>query len=259
MNNSMRAGVFSIAVLLVASSSVSVFAADAPVAAAPAPALTTSPPPPMDINALQSAIQIDQTPKYTSSSSYDQLVTLQFGQFRPQSLQIANGIYSFNYGNQTSSFMGEAGWAIQLLHTYGSFFFEENLAFSTFSGNAIQNQGSNLQISSGSYSLYLFGFDTRLMYAADWFPVKWVIPFADGGYQYTVYDQSASSGVESVQGGVGNFVAGGGLRLWLNRGSSLSGGSTPLYLSAKFNKIFSNSGSLDLASTSFFGGVSLGL
>jgi hypothetical protein len=207
---------------------------------------------------LPKSMQVEEPPKHTSSS-YDQLITLQLGEFRPQSIQIANGIYNFDYGNQVSSFMGEAGWAIKLLKTKGTFYFEENFAFSTFSGSTTQSSNQDLQVQSQSFSLYLFGFDTRLMYAADWFPEKWVIPFADAGYQYTIYDQSASAGVESAQGGVGNFVAGGGLRFWLNRSSSLDGGDMPLFLSAKVNRIFSSGNSLDLASTSFLGGVSVGL
>jgi hypothetical protein len=209
-----------------------------------------------DIDAA--SIQIDQPSKSRSSSS-DQLLTLQFEQFRPQSVQIDNGSYAFDYGKQISSFLGEVGWAGKLVDFHGSFYFEENLAFSTFTGNISRNSGgAQPSLGSSSYSLYLFGLDTRLMYAADWFPAKWLIPFIDGGYQYTAYYQPASTGLESVQGGVGNFVSGGGMRFWLNRRSSLENGNNPIYLSAKYNKIFNSASSLNLASSSVLGGMSLG-
>jgi hypothetical protein len=203
-------------------------------------------------------ISIAKVPQVAApaSDSPDQLLTLQFQQFQPKAVQVDNGSYNFNYGNQISSFLGEAGWAGKLLDFHGAFYFEENLAFSTFSGNV--SSSSTAQPGSSSYSLYLLGLDTRLMYAADWFPVKWLIPFGDAGYQYSVYYQPSSSGSESVEGGVGNFVAGGGVRIWVNRHASLNSGNSPIYLSAKYNKIFSSGGSLDLASASFLGGLSLG-
>jgi hypothetical protein len=103
------------------------------------------------------------------------------------------------------------------------------------------------------------------MYSMEWFPWKRLIPFVDGGYRYTFYSQSGASDLESAQGGVGNGVFGAGLRFWINRGSftgeSLSERfiTTPVFLTAKFNRIFSGPGDLDLASDSYLAGVAIGL
>jgi hypothetical protein len=183
---------------------------------------------------------------------------LQIGQFTPNALQTTNGAYTFNYGHG-SSFLAEGGWAMKILNvgaSGGSFYFEENLGFSSFSGNSVQN--SSAPTGSSSYTLDLFAFDTRLMYAADWFPISIITPFVDGGYQYSIYFQPGTSGLDSTEGGVGNPVAGAGARILLNRGAFISGGS-PIYLSGKYNRIFSVSNSVDLASSSFMGGLSLGL
>jgi hypothetical protein len=208
-----------------------------------------------DLSALQSTIKIEE-PVTQTNATYDQLVTLQFGSFKPASVQITNGSYRFNYGNNISSYMGEAGWALRLFELGGAFYIEENLAFAEFSGSAVEN--ASVQPGGTSYSMDLFGFDTRLMYAADWFPWKPLVPFIDGGYQYSIYFQPGTSGLDSVSGGVGNPVAAGGLRLWLNRAASLNG-NHPVFLMAKVNRIFGTSNSVDLESTSFFGGVSFGL
>jgi hypothetical protein len=215
------------------------------------------------------SIKIEEPTASTSSASLtlsnqggtrkvDQLVTLQIGQFTPNSIQTSNGAYNFNYGHGTS-FLAEGGWALKILSagtSGGSFYFEENLAYSSFSGNSVQNV--SVPNGSSSYTLDLFGFDTRLMYAADWFPLTWITPFVDGGYQLSIYYQPGSSGLDSTEGGVGNPVAGAGARILLNPGAFTSGGN-PIYLSGKYNRIFSVSNSVDLASSSFMGGLSLGL
>jgi hypothetical protein len=192
----------------------------------------------------------------TEVANSDQLVSLAFGAFSPSSVQLSNGTNNFNYGKNVSSYMGQAGWAIKLFDLGGAFYFEENLGFSELSGTAVANGGG--QTASASYSVDLFGLDTRLMYAADWFPWKRLIPFAEGGYLYTFYYQPGSSGLDSVSGGVGNAVAAGGLRFWLNRQGSMNG-AHPVFLTGKVNRIFTSSNSVDLASTSIFGGVSFGL
>lgn len=205
-----------------------------------------------------SASSADMSLEANGTRKVDQLVTLQVGQFTPNSIQTSNGSYNFSYGHG-SSFLAEGGWALKILDvgsSGGSFYFEENLAFSSFSGNSVQ--GAATSTGSSSYTLDLFGFDTRIMYTADWFPWKIVTPFADGGFQYSIYYQPGSSGFDSAEGGVGNPVAGVGARILLNRGAFV-GGSNPVYLSGKYNRIFSVSNSVDLASSSFMGGLSLGL
>jgi hypothetical protein len=104
----------------------------------------------------------------------------------------------------------------------------------------------------------VLGIDARLMYAGDWFPWKPLIPFVDGGYRYSVFYQPGQGGLDAAEGGVGNPVAGLGLRFWLNRRASLNG-STPFFLSAKAERVFPAQNSLNLAATSFFGGLSIGL
>jgi hypothetical protein len=207
-----------------------------------------------------SQIKIEQPPKEDKDSSpYDQLLNVQFGSFSPQSVQISNGSYNFNYGG-ASSLLGEVGWAGKLFNAWGSVYFEENVGFTTFSGNVSQSSsGQGMPSINSSYSVYFLILDSRLMYTADYFPVKWAVPFADAGYQYAFYYQGASSGLQSVEGGAGNFVSGAGMRFWLNRRASLERGGMPLFLMAKYNHVFSSGGSLDLASSSVMGGVSLGL
>jgi hypothetical protein len=208
--------------------------------------------------ATMSNIKIEE-PAHSESSvtSSDQFVSIAFGAFSPNSVQISNGTNQFNYGSKISTYMGQAGWGIKLFDLGGAFYFEENLGFSELSGNAV-GSGPGQTTASSSYSVDFFGLDTRLMYAADWFPWKRLIPFVDGGYLYTFYYQPGSSGLDSVSGGVGNPVAGGGLRFWLNRSSAMNG-ARPVFLTAKVNRIFTTSNSVDLSSTSVFGGVSFGL
>jgi hypothetical protein len=210
--------------------------------------------------ATMSNIKIeDQSHTESSVTSSDQFVSLAFAPFAPASVQISNGAYNFNYGQKTSTYMGQAGWGIKLFDLGGAFYFEENLGFSQLSGNTINEAGA--QAANSSYSVDFFGFDTRLMYEASWFPWKRLVPFVDGGYLYTIYYQPGNSGLDSVSGGVGNPVAGGGLRFWLNRQSAMNG-AHPVFLTGKVNRIFTSSNSVnsvDLTSTSVFGGVSFGL
>lgn len=205
-------------------------------------------------------LQIEQKPKELSSA-YGQLFSVQAQGFQPQSLRIDNGTYIFNYvspdGSPMRSFLLELGWAPKLLEWHGAFYLEGQFAFSLFHGGAAEV--SDLpQLDSVSYSLFLFGLDTRIMYAATWFPWKLLIPFFDGGYLYSILYQPGYSGLESAQLGVGNAVASLGLRFWLNRQSSQEGGP-PFFLILRLNRVFSRAGDVNLGSTALSGGLSLGL
>ncbi len=194
------------------------------------------------------------------SQVYDQLIALSAGPFTPQSAVISNGTYSFNYGNgTTSSFLVEAGWAIRLV---SGFYLSENLAYSRFSGTPGVNIATG---SSNSLSVNLIGLDSRINYSVERFPVRWIIPFAEAGYQYTFYSQTGSSDLDSVQGGTGNFVAGAGVRLWVNRSSALSTDlkgtyrTLPIFVTFKWNDILPNGSNMDLADSNLLVGVSVGL
>jgi hypothetical protein len=199
------------------------------------------------------------------STIYSQLLTLSAGPLEPKSAVISNGSYAFDYGQAAQKlFLVEAGWSARLFWLFGGIYLNENFAYSQLSGSPNGNAigGSNDQ----SLTANLFGFDTRLAYAAEWFPVHWIIPFAEAGYQYTFYNQSGSVDLDSASGGVGNPVAGAGIRFWLNRASSEPTDTVhnhqalPIFLSLKWNRIFSNNASsLDLADSSYQGGISLGL
>ncbi len=200
----------------------------------------------------------------SSPPPYTQLFTLQAGEFTPAGIRLSNGNYAFNYGNgQLNSYLVEAGWAARLFEFLGSVYIEENVGFSTFSGTVAS---SPLPLSTGkSLSLYLVGLDSRAMYAMDWFPWKVMIPFVEGGYQYMLYNQAGSTDIESAQGGVGNLVAGAGVRLWLNRKASISHddisnyAKIPIFVTAKVNRIVpSANSSVDLSSTLYLAGISVG-
>jgi hypothetical protein len=201
---------------------------------------------------------------FDSVSPYNQLVSIQAGPFRPASLVLSNGSYVFDY-NATSldSYMVEAGWAARLLGLGGSWFLEENLAFSSFSGALKPLQTSTA--APETLSAYLLGLDSRVMWAWDWFPWKSLIPFVDGGVQWSFYYQSGTSDLESTQGNIANFVAGAGARLWLNRASSMSQdhvnrfAAFPLFITAKVNHIFPQDNGVNLSSTDFMAGLSVGL
>jgi hypothetical protein len=208
---------------------------------------------------LISAVRIEEPPRHLDAS-YDQLIGVQFGPYTPASVRTSNGTYSFDYSDgQATSYLSQVGWALKLFNFGGTFYFEENVGFSMFGGSVVQG-AIPAPLGSPSYSLYMIGFDTRLLYQVDAFPWKILVPYADAGFQEAVYYQTGGSGLDSLQGTVGNPVAGAGIRLWLNRGSSISNGSVPIFLTAKFNRIFASSNSeLNLASSSLFGGLTLGL
>jgi len=217
----------------------------APVVSAPAPAVSTS----TESTTASTIAEIKiETPVVHKSSSYDLLVNFQAGEIKPTSMQISNGSYDFNYGSNTS-WLGQVGVAVKLFDLLGGFYFQEGVGYSSFSGAA----------TTGVYNLNLFSFDSRIMYSADWFPWKPLVPFAEAGYLYSNYFQPGTTGLDSVAGSVGNPVFGLGARLWLNRGASMTG-ATPIFISGKMNRILAanSTSGFNLASTSIFGGLTLG-
>jgi len=205
-------------------------------------------------------IPIETNPQQITSA-YGQLLTLQVQSFHPTSLQVSNGTYAFNYidskSNTLSTILFEMGWAPKLFDFFGSFYVEELLNFAPFhGGTAVVSDLPALSYST--YSLFIIGLSTRIMYAATWLPWKLLIPFLDVGYQYSIFYQTGSSGLESAQGGVSNTVGALGLRFWLNQTEPFKN-SPPLFLILRLNQIFSNPGSVNLESTSLSGGLSLGL
>jgi hypothetical protein len=200
-----------------------------------------------------------------SIAPYSQLITVQAGPFHPASITLSNGSYAFDYNNDSlDSYLVEVGWSAHVYKLLGSWSLEENLAFSSFSGALAPVPGSPAS-SAQTLSAYMMGLDSRLMWSWDWFPWHSLIPFFDAGGQYTFFYQSGSSELQSSQGGVGNFVTGAGLRLWLNRATSLSDdhinrfAAFPLFLTAKVNHIFSSDNGVNLGSTDFMAGISVGL
>lgn len=205
--------------------------------------------------ASASNIRIEE-PATHESPACDQFFTFALGAFSPESVAVSNGTYTFDYGSHPATYQAQASWALKLLPAAGGFYFEGTVAFSSFSGSAVQNPSSGLATSS--YAMGLLGLDARMMYSLDALPVRWLSPFADAGYRYSIFYQPGASGLESVEGGVGNPVASAGLRFWVNRRSSMAGG-TPWFLTAKVERVFPQTDSLNLASTSLYGGITLGL
>ena len=191
------------------------------------------------------------------SQTYHQMFSIQAGPFQPKSAVISNGSYAFDYGSATHSFLLEAGWSAHLFWAFGNFYFNENFAYSQLSG--VAPPAAIAGNTDSSLSVNLFGLDTRLVDAFEWFPVHWIIPFVEGGYQYTFYNQSGSVDLDSVQGGVGNPVAGVGVRFWMNHQSTTridavhSYEAFPVFFTVKWNRIFPNSSNgLDLAEAAFW-------
>jgi hypothetical protein len=211
------------------------------------------------------AVQSSYFAQPADDQVYSQFFSLSVGPFNPRSAVISNESYSFDYGSSSNhAVMVQAGWSARLFWLLGAVYFNENFNYSQLSGAA--PSGGVTGGADQSLTVNLFGLDTRLVHAWEWFPVKWAIPFVEGGYEYTFYNQAGSVDLDSVQGGVGNPVAGAGMRFWLNRGPSESEDSVhrhnqlPIFLTVKWNRIFANnSGGLDLAESSYLGGVSIGL
>ena len=194
----------------------------------------------------------------TDSHPYSQLFSVEAGTFRPRALGLSNSNYNYEYqGASLNSYLVEAGWGIKLFHLLGAFYLEEHLAFSSFKGS--------LPGTGDSLSLFMAGVDARLKHSWEWLPVRAVIPFVEGGYQYTFFTQSGPSDFESAQGTVGNFVAAGGVDLWLNAIFGVNQiniakyNAIPVFLTAKVNRIFSKDTGINLDSTTFLAGLSIGI
>ena len=185
---------------------------------------------------------------------YTQTLGLEMGSFHPASLSISNSNNRFDYsGKSLNSVWVEPKWSIKLFHFAGAFYLEEGMPLSFFNGKLPDSETAHGETTS----LFVLGIDTRLKYAMEWFPLKAFIPFVEGGYQYSLYSQSGPSDFESVQGSVGNWVAGAGLDFWINASSSER--TIPLFLSAKVNRIFSSSNSVNFDSVSYLGSMSIGI
>jgi hypothetical protein len=202
----------------------------------------------------------------TSSQRYTQYFSIEAGRFQPSSLNVGNGDYNFQYGSDaTASSFVEAGWAIRLLHFryLGSISLAEGLGYTGFSGTATSALGS--ANSPENLRVNILALDSRLRYSADWFPWEYLVPFVDAGYLYSFYDQSGQSDLDSAQGGVGNFVAGAGLRFWVNRRQFNNGDfesrflNIPFFISLRYSHVYPNHENVDMASDSWIGGVEIAL
>jgi hypothetical protein len=199
---------------------------------------------------------------------YDQMLTVTVGPYTPKNISFTNwNNNSFDYSDQTrSTFLAELGWSIQLFEVGPtSLYFSEGLAFSTMSLKLAPNLLSNPAPGTSSVTFHMFGFDSRLMQAWETCPLEALVPYWDFGVQYTLYNQSGASDLVAGEGSASNLVAGLGLRYWVNRSSSISREypghykSIPIFLTAKFNRIFSNSAGFDPAGSTVVGGLSVGL
>ena len=194
----------------------------------------------------------------TDHHPYGQIFSLQAGRFHPTAIFISNSGARYDYSNSTlDSYLVEPGISMKLFHLLGAVYIEENLALSSFNGNLSSN--------AGSLSLYTMGLDTRIKHAWEWFPVHAIVPFIEGGYQYTFYSQNGPTDFESAQGSVGNFVAGAGFDIWLNEMLTRSQDHVnkynvlPLFLSLRASRVFSNGSNVDLGSTSLLAGLGIGI
>lgn len=211
-----------------------------------------------------------QKEKYDNEHNYQQIFTFSLGLFQPTSILVTKGLYAFSYDNQaTNTALIEAGWATRLFWLGGTFYFSESLAYSRFSGTYPIDKVVSLPAGALSKSInlnmHILGLDSRLVHAWEWFPIAWVIPFFEMGYLYTFYSQFGSSDFDSAQGGIGNLVGAAGIRFWLNPSASVrsenteSSFSLPIFLSLKWNRIFSNSQNFDMADNNLFLSAGFGL
>ena len=198
------------------------------------------------------------------SSDYSQLFSIEAAPFHPRSLAISNGDYEFNYGsNLQSSYEIEATWAMRLFRLFGTFSFSQGLAFA--GASATSDTTVHGVEDSGQVSLMMMILDSRLVYSADWFPWRVIVPFVSGGYQYSLYYQSGRSDLESAEGGAGNIVGSAGARIWLNRGRIESGdyghrfSTSALYLTLRTDWVMANNQAMDLGERTYFAGLALAL
>jgi hypothetical protein len=216
-------------------------------------------------DALQgTTTDIAPTPTRSRDSDFSQFFQIQGGVFSPKSVVVSNGDYKFDYDSDaTQTWSVEAGWGIRLFRFLGAFHLQENLGFTSLQGQSPENIRGVNEVQN--LNLYLIGLDTRLMYSMEWFPWHRLIPYVNGGYRYTFYNQTGPSDLESVQGGVGNAAFGAGFRFWLNRGSfttdEFAVGLTtiPIFLVGSYSHLFSSNQDMDLASDSYLAGLAIAL
>lgn len=216
----------------------------------------------------QSVVYERNIPKKVDDNGhpYDQVLTLQAGPYKPRAVTFTNwNNNTFVYDDATlQSVMIQLGWGVQLFRKGGSsFYLNENLAYSSFRLKLPENFAANP--GNLSVTLRFFSFDTRLSQAWETFPVKALIPFWEAGFLYTLYSQLGTSDLLNGEGTAINFVAGAGLRYWINQPSSLGTefagryAALPIFLTAKLNQIFRNSSSVDPSATTFLAGLAIGL
>jgi|GEM_PF-5570149 len=192
------------------------------------------------------------------SADYKQVLSIQAGNLQPETLNIQNGSSTFRYDPVTTqSTLVEAGWSLRLFRFLGTFELSENLAYTQIQGTALRAAAPGQSASTENLTLNLMGLDTRFVYNMDWFPVRWMVPFVEGGYFAAYYSQTGSSDLESVQGSMGNAVAGAGLKFWLNAWAEPS--HLPLFLSLKWNRNFAATTDISFNSDTFMAGIGVGL
>lgn len=211
-------------------------------------------------------VEIESRSSENNGHPYDQLLTIQAGPYRPQSIRFTNANNnSFNYDEPSrGSFVAELGWGIQLFRAGGTaFHLSESLSYANFRHKLPTSFAANP--GNTSVTFHLFGFDTRLSQSWETCPLASIVPFWEGGVLFSLYSQSGASDLVSAEGSTTNAVAGVGLRFWLNRADSINPtfsnryNALPVFISAKVNHIFSNGSGVDPANTTVLGGVSVGL
>ena len=188
---------------------------------------------------------------------YSQTLSIEVGSFHPQSISISNSDQRFDYSShQLDSYAVEPQWSVKIFHFLGAFSISEGLPISLFSGT--------LSTGGSSVSLFTLGADTRLKYSMEWLPLTWIIPFLEAGYQYTLYRQSGETDLESVVGSTGNWAIGAGIDLWVNGvfnngADRVEHGSTPIFLTVKFNRLLPSASNVNLGYSSLVLGFGLGI
>jgi len=185
---------------------------------------------------------------------YSELFTIEAGTVVPNAITVRNSSGAFQYlDKDRRALQIEPGWSIKLFHLFGAaFYLGEGLPISVYHTNA-----------QDRLTLFTMGADTRLRIALEIFPWRPVTPFVEGGYQLTVYSQTGTLDAESADGLIGNFAGGAGFQLWLNalflrQPSEAFIGSTPVLFTARWNRVLPQHGDVDLGSSIYMGGLSLG-
>lgn len=197
---------------------------------------------------------------------YDQMLTLEAGPYKPKSINFTNwNNNSFNYDDTAlSSFTAQLGWAMSVVKTdHFMFSLSESLDYSNFNYALPATMAANP--GNVSVSMHMFSFDTRIQQSWTSSPILSIIPFWEAGYMISLWNQNGVDDLTAGEGTAGNFVAGLGVRYWINRSASLNHefpnrySALPVFITAKVNQIFSNNGGVDPADTTVVGGLSIGL